>query len=122
TRVPIKVALMDQTRLAGLGNIHAAEALWRARVHPRRPARSLTAAEGGPLAPPLPPGPAFAPSPPDPPEIPSVEEPGTPNPFRICARAGEPCRRCGTRVRLLRQAGRRTDYCPHCQPARRSSR
>jgi formamidopyrimidine-DNA glycosylase len=122
TRVPIKVALMDQTRLAGLGNIHAAEALWRARIHPGRPARSLTPAEWGRLATAIRRGLAFALAAEDAEEIAYVEEPGTANPFRIYARAGEPCRRCGTRVRLLRQAGRRTDFCPHCQPARRGKR
>ncbi|HZX42524.1 MAG TPA: zinc finger domain-containing protein, partial [Myxococcaceae bacterium] len=53
-------------------------------------------------------------------EIAYVEEPGTENPFRVYARHGEPCPRCGTPIRLLRQAGRRTDLCPRCQPARRS--
>ena len=52
-------------------------------------------------------------------EIAYVEEPGTENPFKIYAREEEPCPRCGTPIRLLRQAGRRTDFCPHCQPARR---
>ena len=122
TRVPIKVALMDQNRLAGLGNIHAAEALWRAKIHPGRPARSLTPAEWSRLANAIRRGLAYALAAEDSEEIAYVEEPGTENPFRIYARAGEPCRRCGTRVRLLRQAGRRTDFCPHCQPARRSSR
>jgi formamidopyrimidine-DNA glycosylase len=40
-KVAIKVALCDQHLLAGLGNIYASEALWRARISPRRPARSL---------------------------------------------------------------------------------
>src|SRR5258708_7097642 len=44
-RTPIKVALLDQTLIAGVGNILASEALFRARLDPRRPARTLTLAE-----------------------------------------------------------------------------
>ena len=122
TRVPIKVALMDQRRLAGLGNIHAAEALWRARIHPARPADGLLPAEWSRLASAIRRGLAYALAAEDSEEIAYVEEPGTDNPFRVYARAGEKCPRCGTRLRLLRQAGRRTDLCPRCQPARRSKR
>ena len=119
TRVPIKVALMDQRRLAGLGNIHAAEALWRARLHPGRPTRSLALPEWSRLATAIRRGLTFALAAEDGEEIAYVEEPGTENPFKVYARAGEPCPRCGTSIRLLRQAGRRTDLCPRCQPARR---
>lgn len=122
TRAPIKVALMDQRRLAGLGNIHAAEALWRARLHPGRPARTLELAEWNRLATAIRRGLAFALSAEDSDEIAYVEEPGTDNPFRVYARAGEPCPRCGTPITLLRQAGRRTDLCARCQPARRRAR
>ena len=124
TRVPIKVALMDQRRLAGLGNIHAAEALWRARLHPGRPTRSLQLPEWNRLATAIRRGLAFALAAEDggEEEIAYVEEPGTENPFKVYARAGEPCPRCGTSIRLLRQAGRRTDLCPVCQPVRRAKR
>ncbi|MGZ6080429.1 MAG: Fpg/Nei family DNA glycosylase [Myxococcaceae bacterium] len=122
TRAPIKVALMDQRRLAGLGNIHAAEALWRARIHPGRPARTLEPAEWNLLATAIRRGLAFALAAEDGEEIAYVEEPGTENPFRVYARAGEPCPRCGTPITLLRQAGRRTDLCHRCQPARRRAR
>lgn len=120
TRSPIKVALMDQRRLAGLGNIHAAEALWRARIHPGRRTASLQPPEWNRLATAIRRGLAFALAAEDAEEIAYVEEPGTENPFRVYARAGEPCPRCGTPLRLLRQAGRRTDFCPRCQPARRT--
>lgn len=119
TRVPIKVALMDQRRLAGLGNIHAAEALWRARIHPARSTRSLEVAKWNRLATAIRRGLDFALSAEDAEEIAYVEEPGTENPFKVYARAGEGCPRCGTPIRLLRQGGRRTDFCPRCQPARR---
>ncbi|HZJ54784.1 MAG TPA: bifunctional DNA-formamidopyrimidine glycosylase/DNA-(apurinic or apyrimidinic site) lyase [Myxococcaceae bacterium] len=122
TRAPIKVALMDQRRLAGLGNIHAAEALWRARLHPSRPTRSLELPEWRRLATAIRRGLAFALAAEDAEEIAYVEEPGTENPFKVYAREGEPCPRCGTPIRLLRQAGRRTDLCPHCQPVRRARR
>jgi formamidopyrimidine-DNA glycosylase len=123
TRVPIKIALMDQGRLAGLGNIHAAEALWRARIHPGRPVPTLGLVEWNRLATAIRRGLDFALSAEDvegEAEIAYVEEPGTENPFKVYARAGEPCPRCGTPLRLLRQGGRRTDFCPHCQPARRT--
>src|SRR5207245_7630060 len=44
-RAPVKAALLDQRTLAGMGNIYVDEALWRARIHPLRPARELTADE-----------------------------------------------------------------------------
>jgi formamidopyrimidine-DNA glycosylase len=46
---PIRSWLLDQTRIAGIGNIYASEALFRARIHPKRPARSLDAKESGKL-------------------------------------------------------------------------
>ena len=42
---PVKNLLLDQDRVAGIGNIQAAESLWKARIHPARPAHSLSAAE-----------------------------------------------------------------------------
>ncbi|HVT66829.1 MAG TPA: DNA-formamidopyrimidine glycosylase family protein, partial [Trebonia sp.] len=42
---PVKARLMDQRRIAGIGNLLADEILWRARVHPARPVSTLTAAE-----------------------------------------------------------------------------
>ena len=45
SRQAIKVRLLDQTLVAGIGNIYASEALFRARISPRRPARKLTAAQ-----------------------------------------------------------------------------
>ena len=119
TRVPIKIALLDQRRLAGLGNIHAAEALWRAKIHPGRPSRSLELPEWNRLATAIRRGLAFALAAEDSEEIAYVEEPGTENPFKVYARAEEPCPRCGTPIRLLRQGGRRTDFCPRCQQVRR---
>ena len=48
SRAPLKSALLDQKRIAGLGNIYACEALWRARLSPFRPAGGLARADGRP--------------------------------------------------------------------------
>jgi formamidopyrimidine-DNA glycosylase len=122
SRTPLKVALMDQRRLAGLGNIHVAEALWRARLSPLRPARGLDAAEWRRLATAIRAVIRFALTQEQGEDIAYVEEPGTPNPFKVYGRAGKPCLRCGTRVRSVRQAGRSTYFCAWCQPARRRKR
>lgn len=113
----LKVALMDQSRLAGLGNIHAAEALFRARLHPGRKPTSLSKAEWGALAKAIDDGITFAlEEEGDDGEIDYVEEPGAPNPFLVYGRAGEPCRRCKAIIKSFTQGGRTTHYCPSCQP------
>jgi formamidopyrimidine-DNA glycosylase len=118
-RTPLKVALLDQSRLAGLGNIHAAEALWRAKLSPLRPVSSLIAPEWRRLATAIRAVIRFALRREDDEDIAYVEEPGTPNPFRVYGRAGKPCPRCRTTIRSVSQAGRTTYFCPRCQPARR---
>jgi formamidopyrimidine-DNA glycosylase len=120
SRRPLKVALLDQRRLAGLGNIHAAEALWRAKLSPLRPASSLVGAEWSRLATAIRTVIRFAlrkEGGGD--DIAYVEEPGAPNPFRVYGRAGKPCPRCQSTIRSVRQAGRTTYFCPRCQPRRR---
>jgi formamidopyrimidine-DNA glycosylase len=122
-RTPIKVALLDQTLLAGIGNIQANESLFRAAIDPRRPARTLTAAEVKRLA-----GAIlesirftlddFAAAGVDGggADIGYVEEHPTKNPFLVYGREGAPCPRCkkGTIVRIV-QAQRATFFCPRCQ-------
>ena len=44
SRQPLKLFLLDQTRIAGIGNIYSNEAMWRARIDPRRPANRVTPA------------------------------------------------------------------------------
>lgn len=119
-KAPVKVALLDQRLLAGVGNIQAVEALHRAGIDPRRPARSLDRAEVRKLA-------AgirksieatladFEDEVGDDSDIAYVEE-GAPNPFAVYDRAGERCRRCrkGIIARIV-QAGRSTYFCPSCQ-------
>lgn len=114
----LKVALMDQSRIAGLGNIHAAEALYRAGLHPGRKAKSLTPEEWRRLARGIHATISFALDSEDGDEIEYVEEPGAPNPFKIYGRAGEPCPKCQTVVRSFTQGGRTTHFCPTCQPKR----
>ncbi|MEW5743162.1 MAG: bifunctional DNA-formamidopyrimidine glycosylase/DNA-(apurinic or apyrimidinic site) lyase [Myxococcota bacterium] len=113
----LKVALMDQSKLAGLGNIHAAEALFRAHLHPSRTPASLSKQEWVALAKAIRDGISFALDVEgDDDEIEYVEEPGAPNPFLVYGRAGEPCRRCKTTVKSFTQGGRTTHFCPVCQP------
>jgi formamidopyrimidine-DNA glycosylase len=116
-KVGIKVALMDQGRVAGLGNIHAAEALYRARIHPARKPTSLKADEWGRLAKGIRDCVRFALAREKSEEIQYVEEPGTENPFLVYGRAGEKCRRCRTPIRSFAQGGRTTFFCPKCQPS-----
>src|SRR6185312_1971276 len=121
-RLPIKVALLDQTVLAGVGNIQASEALFRAKIDPRRPARSLSRAEVGRVAAGVRASiaftlKAFARTGADggDADIAYVEE-DAPNPFRVYGRAGTRCPRCkGADVVRIVQAQRSTFYCPNCQ-------
>jgi formamidopyrimidine-DNA glycosylase len=122
-KLPIKVALLDQTLLAGVGNIQASESLFRARIDPRRSARSLAPAEVRRLAAAILESIDFtlrtfhaegadgggA-------DIGYVEEGQSPNPFLVYGREGQRCKRAGkgTIVRIV-QAGRATFFCPACQ-------
>jgi formamidopyrimidine-DNA glycosylase len=122
TRLPVKVALMDQRLLPGVGNIQASEALHRARIDPRRPARALTAAEvrgvaDGVLASirdtiALEERASSAVTG----AIAYVEEPGADNPFGVYGRAGERCPQCRkATIERIVQAGRGTYFCARCQ-------
>lgn len=113
----LKVALMDQERVAGLGNIHAAEALFRARLHPARKPASLSKAEWAALAKAIGDGIRFALEVEgDDDDIEYVEEPGVANPFLVYGKKGERCPRCRTPIAALPQGGRTTYFCPSCQP------
>lgn len=118
----LKVALMDQTKVAGLGNIHAAEALFRARLHPRRTTASLSRAEWARLCRAIHAALAFGLAQAgNADEIDYVEERGAPNPFLVYGRNGSPCSRCGTAVESFTQGGRTTHFCPTCQPSSASA-
>ena len=118
-KVAIKQLLMNSTLVVGVGNIYASEALFRARIRPRRQARTLTRAEvvrlaravrtvlklairvGGTTL------------------RDYVGADGNPGYFKqklyVYERAGEPCRVCATPVKQIAQGQRSTYYCPQCQ-------
>jgi formamidopyrimidine-DNA glycosylase len=120
SRAPIKSFLLDQKRIAGVGNIYADEALFRARIHPLRPAGRLTRAQWGALAP----------------AVVSTLEAGIEangasiddfrdldgargsfqDEFLVHRHEGDPCPRCGGTVRKLVVGGRGTYVCERCQP------
>jgi formamidopyrimidine-DNA glycosylase len=120
-RLPIKVALLDQRLLAGVGNIQASEACFRARIDPRRRASSLTGAEVGRLAR------AIVASightlarfaadgaDSDAADITYVEEARSRNPFKVYGRARQPCPRCGSAIVRIVQVQRSTFFCQAC--------
>ena len=103
----IKVALLDQSLIAGVGNIYASEALWRARLDPRRSAKRLDAGalrrlERAIVA-------SFLKAVAYGPRIFEVQR------FAVYDRAGKPCRRCSMTIRRIVQAQRSTYFCPRCQ-------
>lgn len=131
SRQAIKVRLLDQALVAGVGNIYASEALFRAGIAPALPARRLTAPQvrrlwcairavlraaiacgstvplnyaGAGLRDGL---------------FYFGRAPGAPDFYqerlRVYDRAGRPCPRCGASIRRCVQAARSTFYCPHCQ-------
>jgi formamidopyrimidine-DNA glycosylase len=108
-RGPIKPALLDQRLVAGLGNIYAAESLWRARISPFAPCRTLGRPQITKLRK----------------AIAAVLLRATGSRYTdddtvaldVYDREGLPCRRCRTPVERVVQAGRSTYYCPQCQAA-----
>lgn len=118
-RAPIKAVLLDQTTVAGIGNIYADEVLHRARLHPARPAAGLSQAETLRLHAAIQEilraavdsgGTSFASY---------VNEargrPGYLDKAHVFRRQGQPCDVCGTPIIRTTVAGRATNYCPHCQ-------
>jgi formamidopyrimidine-DNA glycosylase len=120
-RAPVKAAILDQRTLAGVGNIYADEALWYARVHPLREARSLgegeTAALHRGIRRALERGIERQGSTLRDYRLPDGESGGMQHEFKVYGRDGEPCDRCGTPIEKIRVAGRGTWYCPTCQPS-----
>ena len=118
SRTNIKTLLLDQRRIAGIGNIYASEILHRAHVDPRRRSGTLTRDEWGAIAV----------------EIPAIlsaaiDSMGTTfsmyrtiwgesgqygSQLQVYDRAGEPCRTCGTAIRRIVQGARSTFFCPRC--------
>jgi formamidopyrimidine-DNA glycosylase len=120
-RAPVKAALLDQRTVAGVGNIYADEALWRARVHPLTPAAALGPDEVKALhrgiRQALQAGIRRQGSTLRDYRLPGGEEGGAQHEFKVYGRGGEPCERCGTPIDKIRVAGRGTWYCPTCQRA-----
>lgn len=114
-RLPIKTTLLDQTVLAGVGNIQATEALYHARIDPRRPARSLSRAEVSALARSIKRSIAKTLKLQEGPVITYVEEAGAVNPFLIYGNEGTPCPRCGSPLAKMVLGGRGTVFCASCQ-------
>jgi len=118
-RSPVKSFLLDQRRVAGIGNIYADEALWRARIHPLRTTgeldgdevarlhRAVRAAlrrgvelQGSTLRDYV---------------TPDGDGGGMQNEFHVYGRLGEPCDRCGRPIERIVVGGRGTWFCPRCQ-------
>ncbi len=116
---PLKEFLLDQTRVAGIGNIYSAESLWRARLDPRRRAHCLRTEEGRRLHKAivsvlrraleccLDPAPDF--------RDPKWWFQGLERILRVYGREGKPCRRCGKAIRRISQGNRSTFFCAGCQ-------
>ncbi|HEX5616789.1 MAG TPA: bifunctional DNA-formamidopyrimidine glycosylase/DNA-(apurinic or apyrimidinic site) lyase [Solirubrobacteraceae bacterium] len=120
SRAPIKAFLLDQRKVAGVGNIYADEALYRARIHPLRPARQLkrgqVAALRDAVVAVLEAGIAAKGASIDDFRHPDGVQGSFQDRFLIHLREGEPCLVCGRPVRKLRAAGRGTYVCERCQP------
>ena len=120
SRAPIKAFLLDQRKVAGVGNIYADEALFRARIHPLRPAARLTrsqvAALRDAIVVSLEAGLDAKGASIDDYRQPDGVQGSFQHRFLIHLREGEPCLVCGRPVRKLRAAGRGTYVCERCQP------
>ncbi len=114
-KLAIKPTLLDQKVLAGVGNIYATEALFIARIDPRRPARDLSRTEVSALARAIRQSIAKALKRDAGPTITYVEEAGAPNPFTIYGNEGTRCPRCKRPLAKMILAGRGTVFCSHCQ-------
>lgn len=119
SRRPINLWLMDQKKIAGIGNIYAAEILFSAGIDPRRPAdslrprevRRLMAAIHGVLTRATEHrGTTFSDY-----RDPSGNPGGFQGLLRVYRRAGKPCPRCGTPIQRIELGGRGTYFCPVCQ-------
>ena len=120
----MKAFLLDQKRVAGVGNIYADEALFRARLHPLRPANRLSSAQCAALrdavVESLEAGIEAKGATIDDFRAPDGAYGGFQDRFLIHLREGLPCVECGGPVRKLRAAGRGTYVCERCQPRPRA--
>ena len=125
-RAPVKAFLLTQERIAGVGNIYADEALFRAGIHPLRPAGSLSgpqlAALRDGLVAALEAGIDARGATIDDFRHPDGARGSFQDRFLVHRRAGEPCPRCGRAIVKLRAPGRGTYACERCQPRPRARR
>lgn len=123
SRRSVKELLLDQTKVAGLGNIYVSEALWRARISPRRIARNVGPVRARRLHRAIvevlqeavrKAGTTLGES-----WMNYADSEGVPGAFQeflnVYDREGEPCRRCRNPIRRIVQGQRSTFYCPRCQ-------
>lgn len=122
-RRSLKAALMDQKRLAGVGNIHACEALFRARLHPEQVVGSLRSEGWQRLAEALREGLLFAIEDAESGEIAYMSEGAhVANPFLVYGRQDKACTECGAAIERKVLQQRSTFFCPHCQPSPKAKR
>jgi formamidopyrimidine-DNA glycosylase len=119
SRRPLKEFLLDQTRVAGIGNIYSSESLWHARLNPHRRANTLKPPEALRLHKAivsvlsraleccLHPAPNF--------RDPEWWFQGLEKMLRVYGREGKPCRRCRAPIQRITQGGRSTYFCRRCQ-------
>jgi formamidopyrimidine-DNA glycosylase len=120
-RIALKAALLDQRTVAGIGNIYADEALWRARLNPLRAASGLDRPElrrlHRAIRAALEQGLARQGSTLRDYRLPDGSGGSMQDEFRVYGRRDEPCDRCGALIARTQVAGRTTWFCPTCQPA-----
>ncbi len=116
---PIKAALLDQTVIAGVGNIYADESLWGAKIHPLRKVATITDAEFNKLYHELRDVMNLAIAKGGSTDKNYVNAEGKRGSYmdfaRVFRREGLPCPRCGTIIVKFRATGRGTHICPNCQ-------
>jgi formamidopyrimidine-DNA glycosylase len=125
-RAPLKSFLLVQSGIAGIGNIYADEALWRAQLHPLSPAGSMRPEHWERLrkgiVDTLEAGLANGGASIDDYRDARGEEGRMQDEFLVHTREGLPCLRCGTEVRRIVVGGRSTYFCPGCQTRLRRRR
>lgn len=113
SRKPAKLFLMDQGHIAGIGNMYAAEALFRARINPKQPINAVTRRRLNALHKAI--VDVLREAMKD--AVRSYSKPGSYQEmdYAVYGRKGEPCNVCGMPIARIVQGGRSTYYCPRCQ-------